>query len=442
MYPNPAEVIPLPSRPNLEQYKKQAKDLVKACRSDDPDAIRQWAAEWIETLISLHGPTVTPNLAFQPKRRAWFDRQSQRVEAFASNKLSNVQLGRPKCALTDAQFVIARVHGFKSWSIFAKHVEGLSRATSSLSKFESAVEAVIAGDVLLLEKLLSENPELIHARSTREHQATLLQYVSANGVESFRQRIPKNAVQIVKILLKAGAEVDAANWPDGPAGPGTALGEVATSIHAQRAGLQDALLATLLNHGASIDGLPGGWNPLLAALHNDRPEAAEFLASHGARLDLEGAAGVGRLDAVMGFFNNDGSLKPDSSRAQLQSGFISACEYGRKNVVEFLLDKGVDLRAGENTGQTALHLAAHRGQLEIVRLLLDRGAALEAKNVYGGTVLGQATWSVMHGEPSVDFVPTIEALLDAGAKIGEADYPTGNAAVDALLHRHGAKSNN
>jgi Ankyrin repeats (3 copies) len=439
MYPNPAEVIPLPSRPNLEQYKKQAKDLVKACRSGEPDGIRQWAMEWIETLISLHAPTVTSNLTFQGNRRAWFDRQSQQVEEFARNKLSNVEL-RPKCALTDAQFVIARVHGFKSWSRFAKHVEGLSRATSSLSKFESAVEAVIAGDVLLLEKLLSENPELIHARSTREHQATLLQYLSANGVESFRQTIPKNAVQIVKILLKAGAEVDAPNWPDGPAGPGTALGEVATSIHAQRAGLQDALLATLLSHGASIDGLPGGWNPLLAALHNDRPEAAEFLASHGAHLDLEGAAGVGRLDVVTGFFNNDGSLKPNATRVQLQSGFISACEYGRKNVVEFLLDKGVDLRVGENTGQTALHLAAHRGQLEIIRLLFDRGAALEAKNVYGGTVLGQATWSVMHGEPSVDFGPTIEALLNAGAKIGEADYPTGNAAVDALLRRHGAKS--
>jgi hypothetical protein len=46
----------------------------------------------------------------------------------------------------------------------------------------------------------------------------------------------------------------------------------------------------------------------------------------------------------------------------------------------------------------------------------------------------------MHGELDVDFVPTIEALLDAGAKIEEADYPTGNAAVDGLLHRHGAKS--
>jgi hypothetical protein len=77
--------------------------------------------------------------------------------------------------------------------------------------------------------------------------------------------------------------------------------------------------------------------------------------------------------------------------------------------------------------------------LEIIKLLLERGAPLEARNVYGGTVLGQATWSVMHGERSIDFVPIIEALLAAGARIEEADYPTGNERVDEVLRRHGAK---
>jgi hypothetical protein len=214
---------------------------------------------------------------------------------------------------------------------------------------------------------------------------------------------------------------------------------VATSIHAKRAGLQNALLEILLHHGARIDGLPGGWNPLLAALHNDRPEAAEFLAAHGARLDLEGAAGVGRLDVVRNFFNKDGSLKTNATKAQLLAGFVHACEYGHKDVVEFLLDKGIDLRVEENTGQPALHLAAHRGQLEIVRLLLAHGARLEARNEYGGTVLGQATWSVMNGEPDIDFAPTIELLLAAGANIEQANYPTGNTGVDEVLRRHGAK---
>src|SRR5262249_44636222 len=136
MYPNPADVLPLPPQPNLEQYKKQAKDLVKACRSDDADGIREWATEWIESLIRLQGAMVTP------QRRAWFDRQREQVAEFARSKLKTVRLRRLTCALVDAQFVIARVHGFKSWPGFAKHVQALTRAISPLSKFESAVEAV------------------------------------------------------------------------------------------------------------------------------------------------------------------------------------------------------------------------------------------------------------------------------------------------------------
>ena len=61
----------------------------------------------------------------------------------------------------------------------------------------------------MLKKLLREDPELIRARSTREHRATLLHYVSANGVESYRQKTPKNIVRITKLLLDAGAEAKA-----------------------------------------------------------------------------------------------------------------------------------------------------------------------------------------------------------------------------------------
>jgi ankyrin repeat protein len=375
-------------------------------------------------LTRLQQPSVEP----APE---WLQGPADQVAEFARTSLT-----KSECALADAQFVIARAHGFKSWPTFARHIEALTLAGSPVSKFETAADAIIAGDLAQLQSLLREDPELIRSRSTREHGATLLHYVSANGVENFRQKTPTNAVEVTEILLQAGAEVDAA--ADLYGGGSTTLGLVATSIHPWLAGVQNAMLEVLLDHGAAIDGLPAGWNPLVAALHNDRPEAAAFLAARGASLDLEGAAGVGRLDVVKSFVLDDSVGASDSDRlAQLQSGFIWACEYGHAQVVEYLLDKGVDLRAGENTGQTALHLAAHRGQLEIIKLLLDRGAPLEAKNVYGGTVLGQATWSVVHGQRTIDFVPVIEMLLAAGAKIEEADYPTGNPRVDELLRRHG-----
>lgn len=99
MYPNPASALPLPPHPNLEQYKKQAKDLVRACRTGGPDSIRKWAAEWIEALIRLQAETITP------ESRALFERQREPVTDFARNKLTTTKLGRPKCALADAQFI-------------------------------------------------------------------------------------------------------------------------------------------------------------------------------------------------------------------------------------------------------------------------------------------------------------------------------------------------
>jgi Ankyrin repeats (3 copies) len=420
MYPNPATSFPLPPRPDLDQYRKLAKDLVKACKSERPDAIRAWATKWITAVVRLQSANDSSQL------REWMENQSDRLTEFAETKLSDAS-----CALTEAQFVIARTHGFTSWPKFVKHLEGLSATGSPVSQFEMAADAIVSGDVTTLKRLLREDPELIRARSTREHCATLLHYVGANGFEGYRQRSPGNAPEIARLLLEAGADVDATTA--GAMGRGTTLGLVATSIHPERSGTQIQLLEILLTYGASVDGEPGQWNPLLASLHNDRPQAAEFLARRGARLDLEGACGVGKLDAVKSFFNDDGSLKPNATVAQMEAGFIWACEYGRASVVQFLLSKGMDLRAGENTGQTALHLAAHRGQLAMIRLLLDHGAPLEALNCYGGTVLDQALWSSENGDPGIDFVPVIEMLIAAGAKVDV--YPGMKEKIEEILRQ-------
>ena len=445
MFPNPHDALPLPPRPSLEQYKKQAKDLVKACRSDEVDGIRSWAAKWVETLATLQGQAFTIQL------RARMLAIVNEVAEFARCKLLSSDAGNAKCGLTDAQFVIARLHGFTSWPKFAKHIEGLARASSPVSQFEAATHAVVTGDVATLKRLLDENPQLIRARSTREHQATLLHYVSANGVEGYRQKTPNNAAKVAEILLQAGAEVDAeAQVYDGGA---TTLGLAATSIHPKQAGVQDRLMEILLEHGAAIDHRIGAGNQqciVNSCLATGRRKAAEFLAKRGARLDLEGAAGVGRLDAVKSFFNDDGSLKANATKMQMERGFMWACEYGRDSVVDLLLQKGVDLLAQANTGQTGLHWAVIGGQVETIRLLLARGASLEALNSYDGTALGQALWSAINGDLHTDYVRTIETLLDAGARVedgslawfAEQEGPRASlkAHVAEVLRRHGAKS--
>ena len=99
--------------------------------------------------------------------------------------------------------------------------------SSPISAFEAAAHAIVSGDISTVRRLLQEQPELIRARSTREHRATLLHYVSANGVENYRQVTPKNIAEITEFLLAAGAEVD--GEADVYGGGCTTLGLVATS---------------------------------------------------------------------------------------------------------------------------------------------------------------------------------------------------------------------
>lgn len=77
----------LPARPSLEQYKKQAKDLLKSYRAGNGEALAR---------VGQH---------YLPARK--------RVRKAGP---------RSPFGLTDAQWVIAREHGFESWPKFAKHL--------------------------------------------------------------------------------------------------------------------------------------------------------------------------------------------------------------------------------------------------------------------------------------------------------------------------------
>jgi hypothetical protein len=177
----------------------------------------------------------------------------------------------------------------------------------------------------------------------------------------------------------------------------------------------------LIRYGAVIDG-PGGGSAVNECLHNGRGQAAEFLSTRGARLDLEGAAGVGRLDVVMSFFNNDGSLKPPATHKQMIDGFAWACEFGRTGIVDFLLHKDVPIDTKlRHDGQTGLHWAAYGGNAETVKLLLERGAPVDAiDESYGGTPLGWMLyqWGSLPDLGEGESYYDVAALLvEAGAKL-------------------------
>ena len=119
----------------------------------------------------------------------------------------------------------------------------------------------------------------------------------------------------------------------------------------------------------------------------------------------------------------------------LAEALTCASFLGRTRIAEYLLKQGVNPSGGAGTGLDALHWAANRGQLEAVRLLIRAKAPLEARSMYGGTALGTAIWSAIN-EPQRDHLQIIEELLNAGAHLEDADYPTGHEPVDAILQRH------
>ena len=412
MFPNPQDALPLPARPSLEQYRKLAKDLVKACSSGTPHAIGAWTDRWIASLLADSDQ--------RPR-----DRAANQVEQFAIRVMTG---GKRACVLADAQFVIARSHGFDNWPKFSAHLDALGHAGAP---FEAAAQAIVDGDEETLRRLLRERPELIRARSEREHRATLLHYVAANGVENYRQQTPQNIVRIAEILLAAGAEVDAEANVYG--GGSTTLGLVATSTHPRQAGLQIALIQLLLDHGARMEhpNLAGNdHGAVFACLANGCPEAARYLADRGARLDLVAAAGVGRLDVVQSLVN-----QAEVSAREMALRYAAA--YGNGDVVRSLLDRGVDVDAHSGHGETALFYTVLSGHLDVINLLLERGARPGVRTRYGGDVVGAALWRAGHGGDPDRYVTIVATLVAAGGQV-PARHPPVNETVDAALARHGS----
>ena len=482
----------LPERPNLDQYRKQAKDLLRAFRAADPDALARVTAHhprlrargaaddaafqladaqlvlarehgadsWtafaarIESAAAA-GARVAPHAAPTHETPPWRLAEDAVVRgddaALAALLRDHGDALRqpvpstwwgglaPSYTEGDARAIIARAHFFADWDAFAAFAAARRDPSSPVARFEAAADAIVAGDLATLARLLHGDPELVRARSTRRHRATLLHYVGSNGIEGFRQRTPKNIVEVAAALLDAGADVDATAQMYGS--DDTTIGLAATSIHPVTAGVLEPLLALLLARGATVGDARGveAWSRLINGCHaNGRPAAAEFLAARaaesGVELDLEAAAGVGRLDVVERHVGPDGSWIGVTSD-QVRDAFTWACEYGRTAVVDLLLRRGqdVDARLPRHHGQTGLHWAAWGAHVDTVRTLLAAGASVDIRDDrFGGTALGWAlhAWS-SHG-PATDrgrYVDVARQLVAAGAVVDRAWLEQGGRGV-------------
>jgi ankyrin repeat protein len=361
----------LPFDTGLAAYENQAAHLLAGWRSGNKDMIA--------AIRRLHPKFLREDVS-------WLEKP-----------MSDEQLRATSFDPDDARLAVARWYEFLDWPALAAHVAAVTVPGSPVHQFEAAAEAVISGDLTALNALLSSNPGLIHARSQRitsrgkpdVHGATLLHYVAANGVESYRQKSPPNAPAIAKALLEAGAVSDAV--ADMYGGKATTMSMLASSTPPFQAGTQVALGETLIDYGARVEAAgTGAWtSPLLTALAFGFIDFGRMLVRRGARVEtLSAAAGLGMAEKAR-------ELLPAASAPDRHRALALAAQLGHRDVVQLLLDAGEDPNRynpkGNHGHSTPLHQAALAGHEDVVRLLVEHGARLDIRDtIYDGTPAGWA----------------------------------------------------
>src|SRR6266700_6455698 len=276
----------LPTQPNLEHLKKQAKDLLHDFAQGNPAAVEQF-----------------------------------------NSVVSASAVAKPK--LADAQHVIAHEYGFASWGKLKEHVQSLA----PFDPVKALVDAVHANDDAQVAQLLQQHPEL---KSKLNDPLPGFGFGGTALLAAVRGANRK----MVDILLAAGADINQrSHWWAGSFGVldddrGLApylmeRGAILDAHAAARLGMFDQLkelisanpklvharggdgqtplhfAATveiakyLLDHGADIDArdVDHESTPAQYMVHS-RPKIARYLIRRGCETDILMAAALGNLELV------------------------------------------------------------------------------------------------------------------------------------------------
>lgn len=346
-------VRPLPQKPSLEHLRYQAKDLVKEHAAHDAavaQRIREFHPQWA--------------------------------------KASDAKIFAAPFRLRDAQLLIAREYGFATWARLKRRVEK-PRPTDDVRVahhqriedpiFRRGVELIDAGDVEGLRQHLTRHPKLTGQRVEFEganyfRNPSLLEFVAENPVRN--GKLPKNIVDVAKVILDAGVEASMLN---------ETLGLVATGCVPRECGVQSPLIDLLCNRGAEPDGAAQAAAVLFEL------DAVRMLLRRGARMTLPIAAALGEMKEARARLSK-------ADRTERHLALALAAQYGHAEIVRLLLDAGEDPNrfnpVGAHSHSTPLHQAAGTGHLDVVKLLIERGANPNTKDIlFGGTPAGWAKYA-------------------------------------------------
>lgn len=368
----------LPARPNLEQYRKQAKDLLAAHRAAEPSALER---------IKQHHPTL---------------HKHPLAEIFAA-----------PFALTDAQLILAREHNFESWPKFAAHIETLTlirnvaelkdpiaafieaacvprhsgHSTGTLEHAElirsryphvataNVYTAAILADDTKVKKLLTENPQNAAAKGG-PHQWDALTYLCFSRYLRLDKSRSEAFVRTAKLLLDAGASANTGwyetiDYPNPrPYFESAIYGAAGIAQHAE-------LTKLLLDHGADPNDeetpyhVPETYNNTVLkillesgklnqdSLNTILLRKSDWHDEHGIQLALEHGANPNALTR-WGYTALHQALRRDN-------GLI---------IIELLLNHGADPTLIDREGRSSVLIATRRGRGNVLNLLEQRGFSI------------------------------------------------------------------
>jgi ankyrin repeat protein len=450
---------------NLEQLRKQAKELTRAARAGDPQALERLAgrepilARAQLVLAREHGYASWAALVAAAEAgadafvRAATDGRRARAEAMLAarpeierDRWARLVLGR------DWAGDVSRPGGPRGWApllyvchscfssatLAAQLLAGGADPNAAFENRYGRMSALygasgVVHDPDLTRVLLEagadpdDGESLYHATESDNPAclALLLQHgAQPRGTNALAHALDEERLEHVRLLLEAGADP----------------GEGAIVAHAVRRGRGPEFVRLLAEHGADLD-RPGGetWrgdvplrSPYQHALLRNRDEVAAALMQLGASTEVADADLA--VAAIARGERPDRPL-PDQLDPDGQEVVILAALRGQLEIVLDVLGPGFRGVVGGSLEGTLLHHAAWVGDPRLVRALLARGADPAAPG--GGdftTPLGWAAAASIYFEsPGRDYVAVAEALVAAGNAIDPAFAEVADGPLGAWL---------